>query len=63
LATDDLNGQVAQLVEQRIENPRVGGSIPPLATKQFKASRRVSRLGAFLQFGLLFYKNGKNRSG
>ena len=26
-------GQVAQLVEQRIENPRVGGSIPPLATK------------------------------
>ena len=28
-----LFGQVAQLVEQRIENPRVGGSIPPLATK------------------------------
>ena len=28
-------GQVAQLVEQRIENPRVGGSIPPLATKEF----------------------------
>jgi hypothetical protein len=28
-------GQVAQLVEQRIENPRVGGSIPPLATKKF----------------------------
>ncbi len=27
------HGQVAQLVEQRIENPRVGGSIPPLATK------------------------------
>jgi hypothetical protein len=26
------SGQVAQLVEQRIENPRVGGSIPPLAT-------------------------------
>lgn len=25
-------GQIAQLVEQRIENPRVGGSIPPLAT-------------------------------
>ena len=25
-------GQVAQLVEQRIENPRVGGSTPPLAT-------------------------------
>ena len=25
-------GPVAQLVEQRIENPRVGGSIPPQAT-------------------------------
>ena len=29
------DGQVAQLVEQRTENPRVGGSIPPLATKHF----------------------------
>ena len=28
--------QVAQLVEQWTENPRVGGSIPPLATIQFK---------------------------
>ena len=27
-------GQVAQLVEQRTENPRVDGSIPPLATKR-----------------------------
>ena len=26
------NGQIAQLVEQGIENPRVGGSIPSLAT-------------------------------
>jgi hypothetical protein len=26
-----LNGQVAQLVEQRTENPRVSGSIPLLA--------------------------------
>jgi hypothetical protein len=24
--------QIAQLVEQRIENPRVGGSNPPLGT-------------------------------
>ncbi len=30
-------GLVAQLVEQRIENPRVGGSIPPQATKEFKS--------------------------
>ena len=28
-----LLGQLAQLVEQRIENPRVRGSIPRLATK------------------------------
>ena len=27
--------QVAQLVEQRTENPRVGGSIPPLGTTCF----------------------------
>jgi hypothetical protein len=27
-----LQGQIAQLVEQRTENPRVGGSIPSLAT-------------------------------
>jgi hypothetical protein len=27
-----FEGQVAQLVEQRTENPRVGGSIPSLAT-------------------------------
>ncbi len=31
-------GQVAQLVEQGTENPRVGGSIPPLAIR----SQRVS---------------------
>src|SRR5438270_13521083 len=29
------DGQVAQLVEQRTENPRVGGSIPSLATIPF----------------------------
>ena len=29
------NAQIAQLVEQRIENPRVGGSIPPLGTIPF----------------------------
>ena len=27
-----VRAQVAQLVEQRTENPRVGGSIPPLGT-------------------------------
>jgi hypothetical protein len=29
-------GLVAQSVEQRIENPCVGGSIPPRATKKIK---------------------------
>ena len=28
------DAQVAQLVEQRTENPRVGGSNPPLGTTQ-----------------------------
>src|SRR5450759_3433404 len=32
IATLKFPGQVAQLVEQRTENPRVGGSIPSLAT-------------------------------
>ena len=27
-----IGAQIAQLVEQRIENPRVGGSIPSLGT-------------------------------
>jgi len=29
---DDARARVAQLVEQRIENPRVGGSNPPPGT-------------------------------
>ena len=40
-------GLVAQLVEQRIENPRVGGSIPPQATKSSPKSASHHRL-AFL---------------
>jgi hypothetical protein len=32
--TSRNDGWVAQLVEQRIENPRVGGSIPPPATNK-----------------------------
>ena len=34
-------GRVAQLVEQRIENPRVGSSILPPATSKNKAHRDV----------------------
>ena len=52
---DPDQGQVAQLVEQRTENPRVGGSIPPLATILFKDLRRfflprLSDLGAKCPF-------------
>jgi hypothetical protein len=34
-STAALPAQVAQLVEQRTENPRVGGSIPSLGTTSF----------------------------
>ena len=40
-----LYGQVAQSVEQRIENPRVGSSILPLATIQFKTILQHPRVG------------------
>jgi hypothetical protein len=45
-------GLVAQSVEQRIENPCVGGSIPPRATKNLKAliSQEIK---AFLFFALV----------
>ena len=33
-----MAGQIAQLVEQRTENPRVGGSTPSLATNIFPKS-------------------------
>ena len=36
----DLVGQLAQLVEQRIENPRVRGSIPRLGTIYNEASQQ-----------------------
>ena len=34
-------GQVAQSVEQRTENPCVGGSIPPLATNQYQLMKET----------------------
>ncbi len=40
IATD---AQVAQLVEQRIENPRVAGSIPALGTIHFNSSKPCCR--------------------
>ena len=38
-------GQVAQLVEQGTENPRVGGSIPSLATIVFNELRALTITG------------------
>jgi hypothetical protein len=38
------DAQIAQLVEQGIENPRVGGSIPPLGTIIDKASLAIAGL-------------------
>ena len=40
------NGLVAQSVEQRIENPCVGGSIPPRATNEIKPN--LQRIGLYL---------------
>src|SRR5207253_617286 len=46
--TVSSDGQVAQLVEHRTENPGVAGSIPALST-----SRAATRKGCgFLHFGL-----------
>ncbi len=39
-----MAGQVAQLVEQGTENPRVGGSIPSLATILFRISESLTKL-------------------
>ena len=36
--------QVAQLVEQRTENPRVGGSIPPLGTTLSKSFNLIMKV-------------------
>ena len=43
-------GQVAQLVEQRTENPCVGSSILPLATRHKARPLQVSRLAGALSF-------------
>ena len=45
--------QIAQSVEQRIENPRVGGSIPPLGTIDSKPRNREAFLFLSLQITIL----------
>ncbi len=47
-------GQVAQLVEQGIENPRVGGSIPSLATTEFNDLAALEAALSFLVVLVLY---------
>ena len=56
-------GQVAQLVEQRTENPCVGGSSPPLATPEVPAQPRAGRdfFASCSPFGLR-WEGGEGRS-
>ena len=59
VAERTLFAQIAQSVEQRIENPRVGGSIPPLGTI-FRKTRFIAGFFVssplFCFFPLLFPK-------
>ena len=53
-ATDfkrEIDGVVAQLVEQRTENPCVTGSIPVNATKKIKGSNNNCFLFSFMLHG------------
>jgi hypothetical protein len=50
--TRPLGAQVAQLVEQRIENPRVGGSNPPLGTTFRRKAAKSARRSAQREDGL-----------
>ena len=42
MAGSAIKARVAQLVEQRTENPRVGGSNPPPGTIYFKLKRKLT---------------------
>jgi hypothetical protein len=59
-ASTASNGWVAQLAEQRTENPRVGGSIPPPAISIFSPVRLV--LPA-IRIGAGFWKSGSQETG
>ena len=54
------SGQVAQSVEQRTENPCVGGSIPPLATN-FSMRYLLGGTGEFYKTVGCFYKISNRR--
>ena len=46
------DARIAQLVEQRIENPRVGGSNPPPGTIHF-----LDNVGTWMPFGVDFRRH------
>jgi uncharacterized membrane protein len=48
-----IQGSVAQSVEQRTENPRVGGSIPSRATIFFRFGRTTWRISEVAKHGRL----------
>lgn len=48
-----MNIQAVMLNEYRTENPRVGGSIPPLGTKQPQAMQGFQSLGKTGRLGTL----------
>src|SRR5258706_15213002 len=56
-----LSGLVAQLVEQRTENPCVGGSIPPQATNSTKRNNSAARAAPSLELLPLLVVGGGPR--
>jgi hypothetical protein len=50
LPIERLSAQIAQLVEQRIENPRVAGSIPALGTILSHSNRALTNCELAGQF-------------
>ncbi len=59
-----IGAQVAQLVEQRTENPRVGGSIPPLGTTHSPNNSKPlkrNKLFSSNRVSCSWYRSGTNR--
>ena len=52
-ALSSLDGKIAQLVEQRTENPRVLGSIPSLATTFLVFSKAITEQPLRAKYGPL----------
>jgi hypothetical protein len=56
------NALIAQSVEQRTENPCVGGSSPPRGTKSFKNKKaRALCMGFFILRDLVSWRDSKGK--